>query len=103
MSILKTVMYSGKLSRENTFVDFTIFFHYYLKARWTVGSTSKQSTQAFPAKSYFSNYPRKFSPSKDFHNVVPGLKKKIMTTIGSSTYFIHALVCGGHCDHVIDS
>ena len=66
MSILKTVVYSGKLSRESTFVDFTIIvlFHDYLKARWTVGGTSKQSMEAFPVKSYFPTNRESFLPQK---------------------------------------
>ena len=65
------ILYSGKLLREKTFVNFTSFVAIRVKVFFTkfegvasFGGTSEQSIKIFSGKNFFSTNLRKFSPVK---------------------------------------
>ena len=59
------VLYSGKLLREKTFVNFTVLFSLQNWGCGTFGAAKVSNPRKFsPWKSYFSPIRRKFSPSK---------------------------------------
>ena len=69
---LAVVLYSGKLSREKTFVNFAVLWLFAKKRKkfWGCGilwySTSEQSTKVFSMKILCSTNSQKFSPFKNF-------------------------------------
>ena len=63
-----SIQYNTGNFKGETFTNFAVLClsaRLFLCARWTVGSTSKQSMKVFSTKSHFSTNLRKFSPSKD--------------------------------------
>ena len=74
--LLTDIPYSGKLSREKTFINFTVWWLFTKVFLWNLGvwhlwhCKSKQSTKVFSVKIVVFTNSRKFSKSKVFRYTV---------------------------------